>query len=227
MSRKALIIRLLVVVLIVGGVAFTIYYWFFLKMVRVPTGSMMNTIIPGDHIVVQKSLGQIERGSIVLFQYPDNPEVANSSGYSPPKGERYLSRVVGLPGETIQLRGNIIYINDRPLDEVRVIAQDSGDVDPLIEISTEGSGAYRVFYSEQFKDPESEAPGNFGTKQPFRIPNDNYFLLGDNRDNSFDSRFRGPVPRELIWGEASIIYYSEAETPGSGVRSERLFKRVQ
>ena len=196
-------------------------------MVRVPTGSMMNTIIPGDHIVVQRSLGQIERGNIVLFQYPDDPEVTDSSGYSPPKGERYLCRVVGLPGESIQLRGNIIYINDRPLDEVRVIAQDPGGVDPLIEISTEGSGPYRVFYSEQFKDPESEAPGNFGTNQPFQIPNDNYFLLGDNRDNSFDSRFRGSVPRELIWGEASIIYYSEPETPGGGVRSERLFKRVQ
>ena len=217
---------MLFVLLIVGSVAFMIYYWFFLWFARVPTGSMANTIIPGDRVVIQKSFGQIERGSIVLFQYPDNPEVADNLGYSPPKGERYLGRVVGLPGETIQLRGNIIYINDRPLDEVRVIAEDTGGVDPLIEISTEGKGPYRVFYAE-VRDPEYKAPGYFGTNVPFQIPKDSFFLLGDNRDNSEDSRYRGPVPRELIWGVASIIYYSEAETPDKSIRWERIGKKVQ
>ena len=215
---------MLFVLLIVGSVAFMIYYWFFLWFARVPTGSMANTIIPGDRVVIQKSFGQIERGSVVLFQYPDNTGLPDE-GPSPPKGERYLCRVVGLPGETIQLRGNIIYINDRPLDEVRVIAQDTGGYDPLIEISTEGKGPYRVFYAD-VRDPESEAPGNFGTNQPFQIPNDNYFLLGDNRDNSLDSRFRGAVPRALIWGVATIIYYSEAETPDKSIRWERVFKKV-
>ena len=225
MSKKARIIRLLFVLLIVGSVALMIYYWFFLWFARVPTGSMANNIIPGDHVVIRKSFGQIERGSIVLFEFPDSPEVPDTQVPMPPKGERYLCRVVGLPGETIQLRGNILYINDRPLDEVRVIATDTGGDEPLIEISTEGKGPYRVFYAE-VKDPESEAPGIFGTNQPFKIPNDNYFLLGDNRDNSFDSRFRGPVPRELIWGKAWMIYLSEAETPDKSIRWERIGKKL-
>ena len=53
-----------------------------------------------------------------------------------------------------------------------------------------------------------------------------FLLLGDNRDNSEDSRYRGPVPRELIWGEGAIIYYSEAETPDESIRWERMFKKV-
>jgi signal peptidase I len=98
---------------------------------------------------------------------------------------------------------------------------------PLIEVSTEGTGPYRVFYTEYPKDPEAEAQGNFGTNLPYKIPNDSFFVLGDNRDNSEDSRFRGPVPRELIWGEGVIIYYSQAETPDRSIRWERIGKKVQ
>lgn len=76
----------------------TIYRIFFMWMVRVPTGSMLNTIVPGDHLVVNRSFGEIERGRIVVFQYPGD------SAY-------YVARVVGLPGETIQLRGMSVYIN--------------------------------------------------------------------------------------------------------------------
>lgn len=180
---------------------------------------MMNTIIPGDHVLIQKSFGQIERGNIVLFQYPYNPEFRDNSQY-------FLSRVVGLPGETIQLRGNVVYINDRPLEEFRVMATDTGDLDQLIEVSTEGNGPYRVYYTEHPKDPEAKVPGDFGTDVPFQIPNDSFFVLGDNRDNSEDSRYRGPVPRELIWGELAIIYYSRAETPDGSIRWDRVFKKV-
>ena len=220
LSKKPLIKRLLFALLIAGSVAFTIYYWFFTWRARVPSSSMMNTIIPGDHVVIQKSFGQIERGSIVLFQFPANPEFPDNSEYR-------LSRVVGLPGETIQIRGNIIYINGRPLDELRVMAkEDSESLNPLIEVSTEGTGPYRVFYTEHIKYPEAGAPGYFGTNDPFQIPNDSFFVLGDNRDNSEDSRYRGAVPREFIWGEGVIIYYSEAETPDKSIRWGRIFKKA-
>ena len=62
--------------------------------------------------------------------------------------------------------------------------------------------------------------GDFGVETPFQIPNDSYFLMGDNRDNSEDSRYRGPVPRNLIWGKPSIVYYSESN-------SDRAFTKVQ
>jgi signal peptidase I len=180
---------------------------------------MMNTIIPGDHVLIQKSFGQIERGNIVLFQYPTSSEFSHKSQY-------HLSRVVGLPGETIQMRGNTIYINGQPLEELKVMATDTGDLDPLIEISTEGNGPYRVYYTEHPKHPEARVQGDFGTNVPFQIPNDSFFVLGDNRDNSEDSRYRGPVPKELIWGELAIIYYSRAETPDGSIRWERIFKKV-
>lgn len=179
---------------------------------------MMNAIIPGDHVLILRSFGQIERGEIVLFQYPNSTEHSDKSEY-------FLGRVVGLPGETIQMRANIIYINGNPLDELRVMAREDSD-DPLIEVSTEGNGPYRVFYTEYPKHPEARAGGDFGTNQPLKIPNDSFFLLGDNRDNSEDSRYRGPVPRELIWGEGVIIYYSEAMSPPKSIRWGRMFKKV-
>jgi signal peptidase I len=197
-----------------------IYYSFFSWRARVPTGSMMNTIIPGDHVLIHKSFGQIERGNIVLFQYPTSSEFSHKSEYR-------LARVVGLPGETIQMRGTTIYINGQPLAELKVMATEGSDMlDPLLPVSTEGSGPYRVYYTEHPKHPEAEVGGLFGTNTSFQIPNDNFFVLGDNRDNSEDSRFRGPVPRELIWGEAAIIYYSKAETFDGGIRWERIFKKV-
>ena len=201
-------LRVLYVLLIVGGVVFTIYYFFFMRMVKVPTGAMANTIVPGDHLLVNRLFVQIERGDIVMFQFPEDPA-------------SYVKRVVGLPGETILVRGNTVYINERPLDEQRVMAdEDLGDLSkPLKEISAEGDGSYRVFYTQHDKNLSGEAPGYFGTNTPFQIPNDGYFVMGDNRDNSEDSRFRGAVPRELIWGKPAIIYYSDTWA--------RVFKKVR
>lgn len=177
-----------------------------MRRVKVPTGAMMNTIIPGDHLLIHKSFGEIERGDIVVFQFPED------STY-------YLKRVVGLPGETIQLRGTTIFINERPLDEQRVKAEEGFSFEsPLKEVATEGKGPYRVFYTNAFDAPSSGG-GDFGTNAPFKIPNDCFFLMGDNRDNSEDSRYRGPVPRELIWGKPSIIYYSDTWA--------RVFKKVR
>ena len=199
-------LRVLYVLLIVGGVAFTIYYFFFVRMVKVPSGAMANTIVPGDQLLIHRSFGQIERGQIVMFQFPED------SNY-------YIKRVVGLPGETIQVRGNTIFINQRPLNEQRVKADDGSSFEsPLKEISTEGNGPYRVFYTETFDDRFATG-GDFGTHTPFQIPNNSFFLMGDNRDNSEDSRWRGAVPRELIWGKPSIIYYSDTW--------ERVFKKVR
>ena len=214
LRKKTLIVRVLIALLIIGGGAFTIYYWFFLRFARVPGSSMANTIIPGDRVVMNKLFGEIDRGQLVVFQYPDD------STY-------YICRVIGLPGETIQVRANRVYINERSLDEERVLANDTDPHEPLKETSTEGNGPYRVYYTRDFRDNPSYSPADFGVNSSFKIPDNTFFLMADNRDNSNDSRYRGPVPREFIWGRVSLIYYSEAETPDGSIRWERIFKKVR
>lgn len=198
------------------GGGLLVFRFFFVKMVRVPTGAMMNTIIPGDHLFVTKSFGQIERGQVVVFQYPRDAETS------------FVARVVGLPGETILVRGNTVLINDRPLDEQRVLVKpEDVEMELLEEISTEGTGPYRVYYWKRTDEPEEVLlDTEFATIAAYRIPNDHYFMLGDNRDNSMDSRHWGPVPGNLIWGTAQIIYMSASENSGE-VRDERVFKRIE
>jgi signal peptidase I len=214
MSKKYLIIGLALVVLSFSTLA--IYRIVFLHFVRIPTGSMANTILPGDHLVVKKrAFGDINRGDLIVFRYPKD-----LSTY-------YLARVVGLPGETLQVRDKILYINDKQLMEQRVIVKpdDMFESDHLEELSTEGSGNYRVFYqSNDYPRPEDDKANG-----PFQIPENEYFVMGDNRDNSEDSRYRGSVPRELIFGKPFMIYWS-SRTDRQGEaqpRWERIFSPVK
>ena len=201
----------MIAALILGAAGVLTFRLFFLRAARVPTGAMSNTIIPGDHIFIYKLLGQPDRGDVVTFQ--------RSAG-----SETLISRIIGLPGETIQVQGKLVYINGRILDEQRVVAKEIGrGYDPLTEVSSEGRGPYRVFYTRHAPDSD----GEFGVATPFQIPDNSYFLLGDNRDNSEDSRYHGAVPRELIWGKASVIYYSVKEPLQDEVRWDRMFKKVQ
>ena len=185
---------------------------FFIRMVGIPHGSMKNTVIPGDRLIINRAFGAIDRGRLVVFQYP------NDSKY-------YLSRVIGLPGETIQMRGKVVYINEHPLNEQRVTAKEAGEYDSLVELSREGKGTYQVFYTRPRDYDHSGDNFPFAGDTSFRIPLKSYFVMSDNRDNAEDSRYRGAVPRELIWGNASVIYYS-ATIPDGEIRWERIFKKV-
>ena len=186
----------------------------FFSAALVPHGSMANTIVPGDSVLIAKSFGSIERGSVAVFQYPGD------SMY-------YIARVIGLPGETILVRNQRVYINNRGLKEQRVFAQEIGEDQPLREISTEGDGRYRVFYTRRAAEEEEFSEGaNFAVQAPFTIPPNSFFVMGDNRNNSEDSRYRGAVPRELISGTVSVIYMSV--TPNSqDVRWQRVMKRIR
>jgi signal peptidase I len=213
LRKRALTLIIVCVSLsVLASAAALVYRIFFLKLTYVPQGAMANTILAGDYVFVIRTFSDIERGWIVVFKYPGD-------------SSQYIARVVGLPGETIQVRDRSVIINGKPLEEQRVSVkpQEPGDFGPLAEISTNGTGPYRVFYTEGGAGSPDDL--TFGIATPFQIPKDSYFVLGDNRDNSLDSRTYGVVPRHLIWGRASSIYWS---TPvySDDVRWERVFKPV-
>jgi signal peptidase I len=213
MRKKILIIGL---VGVTGTIAALLIYWFFfLWMVRVPTSSMANTIIPGDHLVVKKVWGDIKRGDLVVFSYPKQPSV------------KYVSRVVGLPGETIEVRDKLVFIDGKELPERRVLVKRNFDVDILEELSAEGAGPYQVYYAfpRAAGDMRTNPDMNFGAKGPFQIPENQYFMMGDNRDNSYDSRFQGTIPRDSIWGKPTKIYWSESRV--GSVRWDRISTGVK
>jgi signal peptidase I len=220
--RKRTII--LLGVLLIFGIGVTVFRVFFVKMAGVPAGAMANTIIPGDRVLLTKSFGQIERGRVVVFHY--DPQYAEREHHRNDTQYR-IARVVGLPGETIQMRGRTVFINGKPLSEQKVTIRELNPEEPLQELSTEGSGPYRVFYSGRSSDESAFSDlVPFAGQTPFQIPKDNYFLMGDNRDNSEDSRYRGPVPRNLIWGNVSVVYYS-VDMKTDETRWDRFFKKVQ
>ena len=216
MRRIPVKLVVLVGLVCVVAIALIVSRVYFVWFVRVPTGNMMNTILIGDHLVVGRALGQIERGDVVVFWYPGD-------------SARYMSRIIGLPGETIELRNRDVYINGLKLPEQKIIAVENASQygEPLEVASGEGDGPYRVYYTrpeELDDDPTTSAVGS-----PFRIAEGHYFLMGDNRDNSQDSRYRGVVPRALIWGKVSIVYWSVFEDRQfeEHIRWDRIFTRIR
>ncbi len=179
---------------------------------KIPTGSMENNLLIGDHLLVNKfSLGpttsrleravlpvrEIHRGDVVVFKYPDEPS------------RDFIKRVIGLPGETVELRAKKVYIDGQPLDE------------PYVHFLEPASDAQEI---TSFDVRERYAP--------VRVPENKYFVMGDNRDNSQDSRYWGFLPREYIKGRALMIYWSYESgredylDEGAAATVKRLFSVV-
>lgn len=196
-----------------------ICYFMFIRIIKVPTGSMANNVIPGDRLIVTKLFGDIKRGDVIVFQFPEDPSV------------QYLSRVIGLPGESIEIKDSRVYINNEELKEIRVFVEEDTEILPMSEISSEGDGSYRVFYysrEEGVDDIRMEMMSQvarFGTRKPHKIAEGNYFVMGDNRDNSADSRFWGTVPENLVTGKALRILFNQQNdnTSKEFISWERFF----
>ena len=214
---------------------------FILQAVTVPTGSMQNTILIGDYLLVNKFIfapsgnpipflpqRDIKRGDIIVFKYPGNklhPRNDSSRGIVPYQ-INYVKRVIGLPGETVEFRNNQVFINGQLLPEHRIIGDADDNESALqtheFESSPEGA-TYSVYYSEDtMKAVESgrsmaHAGYEFGVEgKPMVVPENQFFVMGDSRDNSEDSRFWGFVPRELIVGRAMFVYWSCDRGASSG-----------
>ena len=225
---------------------------FIVQAVKVPTGSMQNTILIGDHLLVNKFIfapgpplpflpqRDIRRGDIVVFKYPGNPhdpERDRTDPTSKPFETNFVKRVIGLPGDRVELRGERVLINGRELDERRVTARNPPDDNPLTDDRQEnaapleiegapppaGGGPYSVYYSPETRrdgDEELFASDDFHYAVggvPATVPAGHYFVMGDNRENSLDSRAWGFVPRDLVIGRAMFVYWSyDSSLPSSG-----------
>src|SRR4030095_2009592 len=201
-KSKALIIVAAALFLSLAGTA--IYFLIYYRVVRVPTGGMANTIIPGDSVLCRMHVGEIKRGDIVIFKLPTDPKVI------------YVKRVIGLPGETIQVKGHRVFVNGKELPEERALVRLTEEPElPVVKVEPKPQDAlYRVFYDiERFSDDEFEVNRRavYGIAEPYRIRQGHFFMLGASRDNSMDSRYYGTMPRELIVGKAMMILDSTAK----------------
>ena len=179
-----------------------VFVWIFTHGVAqatvVPSESMTPTILVGDHFFLDKiafpanyphifqnylPTRTIHRGDIVAFWSPQNPEM------------RLVKRVIGLPGETIEIRNREVYINGRKVDEPYVVHTDARQIDQRDIMA------------------------------PAMIPPDHFFMMGDNRDNSNDSRFWGAASRGSLIGKPLFVYWSYDDQPYS--QDMTLFQLVE
>jgi signal peptidase I len=210
---------------------------FIVQAVKVPTGSMQNTITVGDHLLVNKFIfapgprlpilpqREIRRGDIIVFKYPGNPFDTDRDKQDDniPYKVNYVKRVIGLPGETVEVKGLHVYINGQVLPEHLIVAENINEKAPLKIVEDtprQGNEPYDVYYfsrtvtaARQGHDTTASADFHFAVNgKPAKVPDNSYFVMGDDRDNSLDSRAWGFVPRDLIIGRAMFVYWSYDET---------------
>jgi signal peptidase I len=163
---------------------------FVVQAFKIPSASMQDNLLIGDHLLVNKvvyspSLGAFEdalfgkrpvaRGDVVVFKFPGEPE------------KDYIKRVIGLPGETVEVRDRTVYIDGERVDE------------PYLPANARSNHT----------DPEHGYGSDYG---PERVPPGQLFVMGDNRDNSRDSRSWGALPRDYVKGRALLVYWSYEAT---------------
>ena len=233
---------------VVTAVMALFFMTFVAQAATVPTASMQNTILVGDHFLINKFIfapgpplpflpqRDIRRGDIVVFKYPSdvdtNEQVVRYKTF-------YIKRVIGLPGETVEVRGGEVLINGRPLPEHRITARTREekaplDVDAGAPVRPDGD-AYTTFHERETlerapADPDPSASFfRYGVGgRPVTVPEGHYFMMGDNRDNSSDSRRWGFVPRELVVGRAMFVIWSYDESaPSSGNFLVDFFKNTR
>ena len=205
MSRKSVVREYFESLVIAVALALFVRTWVF-QAFKIPTGSMEPNLLVGDHLIVNKMVfapavtglerailpgRPMRRGDIIVFKYPKEPE------------RDFIKRVIGLPGDRLELRHKKMYINGEPVDE------------PFAHFLT--------------PVPPADAPRSDDVRDdygPVTVPANQYFMMGDNRDNSEDSRYWGFLPAGYVKGQALFIYFAAGESLGD-VRWSRLLNRVR
>jgi signal peptidase I len=191
------------------------------KPYEIPTNSMFPAIQGAnstgdrapDRVIANRviyKLRDISRGDIVVF----DPTKGARAACSEPGDVPFVKRVIGLPGDTVELRNNQLFINGEPIAREPIETPQGAKTFYAYSRETMSSGPhYATGYSG--RDPD------FG---PITVREGNFFAMGDNRDNSSDGRCWGQVPQDNIKGKALFIFFSSES--GAGVRTERIFQSV-
>lgn len=194
--------------IIIAIIVALIFRTFVVEAFKIPSGSMEPTLIPGDHILVNKfiygvrlpftdysiPISKPKTGQVIVFKFP------YAAKYNLPSGIDFIKRVVGTPGDKIQVVNNVVYINNKPYN-CKFAVWKSGKILP------------------SYNSPRD----NYG---PVTVPNNELFVMGDNRDDSFDSRYWGFVPYKDIVGKAFTVYFSWNPKNHIDIYFNRFFKGV-
>ena len=198
-------------VLVVGLFIIT----FCVQAFEIPSGSMEDTLLVGDHVFVDRVLEAPPASwmvPIIPYRHPKDGDIIVFLSPSEP-GLYLVKRVIGVPGDHIHLRDGIVYRNNQPLDEPYVIRDGSYDAYrdnfPLVA-TTAGSGI-----TTQWR----LAMGSFIADGNLVVPQGQYFVMGDNRDDSYDSRYWGFAPQENIIGSPRFIYWSFETSPNQYLKT--------
>jgi signal peptidase I len=181
---------------------------------KIPSGSMEDTLLIGDHLFVNKfiygvripwtekrliRLRDVKRGDVVVFECP--PTALSQNERERGIHKDFIKRAIALPGDMVQVRNKQLYINGRLQNEPYAVYKD-----PMLIPDTH-AGAAATFQKDWETGnlaPHNYVRDNFG---PVKVPAGNYFVMGDNRDASFDARFWGPLPNRLLKGKAWFVYW--------------------
>ncbi len=203
---------------------------------KIPSGSMEGTLLVGDFLLVNKLLygatipltnvklpavREPRRGDVVVFEWPVDPS------------KNFVKRLVALPGDTVSMQQGVLLLNGLEQDERYVVHTDPG-VDPTAEdFRWQRSYLVRTATAAQVPAPRGGYRPSRNNWGPLVVPQDHFFVLGDNRDNSLDSRYWGFVPDSLMRGSPMVVYYSYSPDSMStapwitNIRWRRLGERIR
>jgi len=204
--------------LVIALVLFLVIRTFLIQAYTIPSSSMENTLLIGDYLMANNAIygAQIPLTGLRMpaFREPENDDiVVFRPEYNDPLID-VVKRVVGSPGDTIQMIERVLYRNGAPLAEPYLEPTYMPDV-PMERTGFLGANCCYVWHLDHLPagvDGEAYQPTR-DTWGPLVVPEGNFMLLGDNRDQSLDSRYAGFIPREVIRGKAMFIYYSIAPDP--------------
>jgi signal peptidase I len=201
---------------------------FVVQAFRIPSGSMEDTLLVGDYLLVDKTrfgpagtwqfllpYRAIRRGDIIIFHYPEDTS------------QHFVKRVIGLGGDRLRLRNGRVYLNGRALAEPYVVFKGHFS-DPFRDNFPQGDR-----HDEDVSRSWAAQLRTLVRNGELTVPHDSYFVLGDNRDQSLDSRYWGFVPRQNVTGRPLLIYFSRVdaeddagdndEPVASGPADDKLF----